>query len=164
MGMFDDFKKVEIQNYTETKYFEPNKYVVEIKECKQINRDENEIREGKTDLWVVDAEILAQKHENDNIIVGDICTQFMKPFAKFNSGKKEMKEFLIANFELSKEDIEDFDENPENWENLWSSCVDDNVLEGKRIRLDVTKSKSGNYTKHFWRGEITDRDLEDFDL
>ena len=156
-GMFSGVSKTEIsRGYGERVYFEPNDYIVEISECKMIESD------GKKAL-IIEAEILTKKRDTGiKPNLGDKAAYFisMKPGKKETSiWHNNLMSFMCSVYECEPDEYDD-----DMWEEMIEGAFEGNNLKGEVLKLTTNMNEAGTYTRHYWNGEPSEKDWDDYEL
>ena len=154
MGMFSGLSKVQIKGYGDTQYFEPNKYIVEIMELKQITS-----RKGIT-MIVGNAKVLAKMNPSvEGPQTGEIGTWTIKiTGVEPEIWKSNWIEFLCAVYGGCDPDEYDDDQ----WEDASEQALEHGSLEGEVLRLETFMNEKQTYTVHKWYPEPTEKQWNDY--
>jgi hypothetical protein len=156
-NFFKDLSKA--TPFTQSKYFQPGSYVVEIQAVKY--------NEGgyRGDSFVIETKVLASKHTEDSDAPkpGDIAAHVWRADGeKRDIARNTWMAFLEAIFGVKTADKTD-----EEWSAISAQVIDDNALKGEPVLLEVFNKKTkagGDFTYHAWRRIATPEDLQEFGI
>lgn len=154
MGMFSGASKTQISKFADRNYFDPNEYIVEILECKIIESNDKK-------SMIVEAVVLAKKHKS-----GPALGSTAAYFIAMKNGSKErsiwmnnLMSFMCAFYGCETEDYDD-----DEWEDMIEGAFEGNNLKGEVHKLKTSMNEAGTYTKHFWLGEPSDKDWDNYEF
>jgi len=156
MGMFSKLSEVQVRNY-EKLYFEPNSYIVEIKECKIVESDNND------DMLIISAKVLAKKKDTGiRPELEDTAAQCIPMRGQASIWKTNMMEFICA---VTGDEIDDHDDRE--WEDIAADIFEDNSLKGEITKLRTYSKetkKGGEFTHHIWEGPPSNKDWNRYEI
>lgn len=172
MGIFDNLN-TDADVFENSKYFQPGRYIVDIKQCKFISGGH------KGDSFVIEATIVgaipdpyfpaayALAHPGKAPPLaptpGELAAQVWNASGdKRDIARNTWLGFLCAICGAKQTDYDD-----KQWKTISMRVIGDNAFGGKRAYLEVFMKKTlagGDFTQHAWRGAPTAEQLAEFGI
>lgn len=155
MGIFDNLDKASV--FENSKYFQPGRYIVEIKACKFISG-------YKGNSFVIESVVKAAISDAPEAPkVGELAAQVWNA----DGDKRDIARNTWLGFLCAAYGVKHTDYSGDDWKRISEAVIEENKLAGTLLLVEVFMKKTrsgGDFTQHAWRGVPTAEQLSEFGL